>query len=270
MGRRAPHPRGGSFGIEVYRRLPNDTDFTILARGNIPGLNFAAVDDGYSYHTAQRCTRSPVARDSLRLTGENIVAIATGLDGMDITKRQRWEATYFDIGEVSALSYGMVLSWIIAAAALLLGVVAWIRVMSAALNLAGPLRWSVAAVWSLDRRRGHRLRNDWNDVGTPRGARGLPPVVRASGSVVPSAAGRCGLTAGGELHASAPASRASSRRPRSDRDLESRRCRSGSFSRPPPRGSHQAPRTSGPLPLLVAALPLAIIVCEPIQDEAIT
>src|SRR6185436_5564065 len=28
--RRAPHPRGASFGIEIYRRLPNDTDFTIL------------------------------------------------------------------------------------------------------------------------------------------------------------------------------------------------------------------------------------------------
>ena len=146
--RGAPHPRGGSFGMEVYRRLPNDTDFTILARGNIPGLNFAAVDDGYSYHTA-RDEPDRLSSDSLRLTGENIVAVAARFDGMDITKRQRWEATYFDIGEVSALSYGMVLSWVIAAAALMLGVVAWIRAMSAALRVAGPLRWSVAAVWSL-------------------------------------------------------------------------------------------------------------------------
>ncbi|MBE3032189.1 MAG: M28 family peptidase, partial [Actinobacteria bacterium] len=28
--RRAPHPRGGSYSIEIYRRLPNDTDFSIL------------------------------------------------------------------------------------------------------------------------------------------------------------------------------------------------------------------------------------------------
>ena len=51
--RRAPHPRGASFGIEIYRRLPNDTDFTILARHGIPGLNFALVGDGYAYHTAR-------------------------------------------------------------------------------------------------------------------------------------------------------------------------------------------------------------------------
>ena len=51
--RRAPHPRGASFGLEIYRRLPNDTDFTILARQGIPGLNFALIGDGYSYHTAR-------------------------------------------------------------------------------------------------------------------------------------------------------------------------------------------------------------------------
>ena len=49
--RRAPHPRGGSFGIEIYRRLPNDTDFSILKRQGIPGLNFAASA------TATRITR---------------------------------------------------------------------------------------------------------------------------------------------------------------------------------------------------------------------
>jgi hypothetical protein len=146
--RRAPHPRGGSFGIEVYRRLPNDTDFTIFARENIPGLNFAAVDDGYSYHTA-RDGPDRLSRESLRMTGENTLAVATMLDGVDITKRQRWEATYFDIGRTSALSYGMVVSWVIDAAALLLGVAAWIRVMSEVMKVSGPLRWSVAAIWSL-------------------------------------------------------------------------------------------------------------------------
>jgi len=144
----APHPRGGSFGIEIYRRLPNDTDFTILARNNFPGLNFAAVDDGYSYHTA-RDTADRLTSRSLRTTGENVVAIATALDGMDITKRERWEATYFDIGRVSALSYGMIVSWIVAAAALLFGLIACSRVVSAAIRLDGPLRWTFTAVWTV-------------------------------------------------------------------------------------------------------------------------
>ena len=35
--RHAPSPRGASFGIEIYRRLPNDTDFSILKRRAFPG-----------------------------------------------------------------------------------------------------------------------------------------------------------------------------------------------------------------------------------------
>ena len=48
----APHPRGASFDFEIYRRMPNDTDFSVFKRAGIPGLNFAAVGDTYGYHTA--------------------------------------------------------------------------------------------------------------------------------------------------------------------------------------------------------------------------
>jgi peptidase M28-like protein len=146
--RMAPNPRGGSFAIEVYRRLPNDTDFTIFARQNIPGLNFAAVDDGYSYHTARDVPERLTTR-ALRTTGENVVAVVNALDKTNITQRSRWGATYFDVGGVSALSYGMIVSWIVAATALMLGGVACIRMISTALQLVGPLRWLIAAVWAL-------------------------------------------------------------------------------------------------------------------------
>ena len=99
--------------------------------------------------TPHRDAAERLTSRSLRTTGENIVAIATMLDGMDITKRERWEATYFDIGRVAALSYGMIVSWIIAAAALLFGAIAWVRVASAAFRLDGPLRWTFTAVWTV-------------------------------------------------------------------------------------------------------------------------
>ena len=47
----APFPRGSSYGSEVYKRLPNDTDFSILKTMGVPGLNIAAVGDSYAYHT---------------------------------------------------------------------------------------------------------------------------------------------------------------------------------------------------------------------------
>ena len=70
--RSAPHPRGGSFVSEIYRRLPNDTDFSILKLHEIPGLNFAAVGDGYAYHTA-RDTPERLSPATLRHTGEQVV-----------------------------------------------------------------------------------------------------------------------------------------------------------------------------------------------------
>ena len=76
--RRAPHPRGGSFAIEIYKRLPNDTDFSILKRHEIPGLNFAIVGDSYAYHTA-RDTPSASRRSPSGTTGENVVASWTAL-----------------------------------------------------------------------------------------------------------------------------------------------------------------------------------------------
>jgi hypothetical protein len=145
--RRAPHPRGGSFGLEVYKRLPNDTDFTVLAREEIPGLNFALVGDGYAYHTARDLPERLDPR-ALRTTGENVVTLALALDATDITQRGHWGATFFDIGGVSALSYSMVINWILAAASLLLGVIATVRVVTATIRFEGAGRWIFTALWS--------------------------------------------------------------------------------------------------------------------------
>jgi hypothetical protein len=145
--RHAPHPRGGSFGLEVYRRLPNDTDFTVFAREEIPGLNFALVGDGYAYHTARDLPDRLDPR-ALRTTGENVVTLALALDATDITQRGQWGAAFFDIGGVSALSYSMVINWILAAASLLLGVLATVRVVTATIRHEGAGRWVFTAVWS--------------------------------------------------------------------------------------------------------------------------
>lgn len=145
--RRAPHPRGGSFGLEIYRRLPNDTDFSILKRQEIPGLNFAVVGDSYTYHTA-RDTPERLSPRTVRDTGDNVVAIATALDAVDITQRSASDTNYFDIGGVTAVSYSGATAWIIAAAALLLGVIAWVKVTAASLRLGGALRWVLTSLWS--------------------------------------------------------------------------------------------------------------------------
>ena len=49
----APRPHGASFALEIYKRLPNDTDFTILKAAGIPGLNMAPVGNSHAYHTSR-------------------------------------------------------------------------------------------------------------------------------------------------------------------------------------------------------------------------
>jgi len=146
--RSAPGPRGASFGIEIYRRLPNDTDFSILKRHGIPGLNFAATDDSYAYHTT-RDTPERLASSTIRRTGEQVVSIVTALDAVDVTTRSASDRTFFDIMGKSALSYSPAVGIAIALLALPLGIVAWVRVVGAAIRVEGLLRWLLTAFWTL-------------------------------------------------------------------------------------------------------------------------
>jgi len=146
--RSAPHPRGNSYAVEVYRRLPNDTDFSILKRRGIPGLNFATLDDGYSYHTA-RDTADRLPDAALRLTGENIVQTAIALDGLDLSARTSANQTFFDIGRTVAVSWGPVTAWFIAALSLTCGLLAWFKALGASIRLVGLGRWILDVIWAL-------------------------------------------------------------------------------------------------------------------------
>src|SRR5215469_15271705 len=48
---RAVHPATSSIGYTVYKRLPNDTDFSVFKAAGYQGLNFAFIDDVAHYHT---------------------------------------------------------------------------------------------------------------------------------------------------------------------------------------------------------------------------
>ncbi|HEU5317045.1 MAG TPA: M28 family peptidase [Chloroflexota bacterium] len=146
--RHAPYPRGGSYALEVYRRLPNDTDFSILKRRDIPGLNFASAGDSYPYHTA-RDTVDRLSPRALRETGENVVSILGALQDVDVTQRSKEDGHYFDVAGITAVSYGPGAAWILAAAALALGVIAFVRITAAVIRAAGVLRWILTLLWAL-------------------------------------------------------------------------------------------------------------------------
>jgi hypothetical protein len=131
----------------VYRRLPNDTDFSMLKTREIPGLNFAAVGDSYAYHTA-RDTPERLSRETLRTTGENVVAVATRLQQMDINLRSPDWPTFMDINVTTAVTYGPSVMGTLSMVALVTGVIGWVRVTAVALRLNGVWRWVLSIVWA--------------------------------------------------------------------------------------------------------------------------
>lgn len=146
--RNAPEPRGGSFAIEIYRRLPNDTDFSILKRLGVPGLNFAPVLDGYAYHTA-RDTAERLSSETISQTGANVVATAQALDQMDLSRRTVEQPTFFDLLGRTAVNVGPLVTAWASGLALVLGLVAWVKVLRAGARAVGVggLVWTT--VWSL-------------------------------------------------------------------------------------------------------------------------
>ncbi|PRY50568.1 peptidase M28-like protein [Geodermatophilus tzadiensis] len=120
----APHPVASSFAVEVYRTLPNDTDFSVLLARGFTGLNTAFIDGNAAYHTPQD-TPSRLDRGTLQALGDNTLALTRELGDADLTDLARpgdGDATYFPL--LSGLArYPGWLVWPLAGAAVL-GVVA--------------------------------------------------------------------------------------------------------------------------------------------------
>jgi hypothetical protein len=151
----APAPRGSAYTTEIYKRLPNDTDFSIFKRHDIPGLNFAPVLDSYAYHTS-RDTPERLRTTTIRHTGESVVATVAALDRLDLstlgTRSARsasgtsgasgagsasstseasgaGEAIYFDTVSRRAFVYSPFLGRTLAILSVLIAVAAWVRML---------------------------------------------------------------------------------------------------------------------------------------------
>ncbi|MET8123467.1 M28 family peptidase [Micromonospora sp. NPDC005291] len=97
FGRAAPHPVGTSFAVEIYRALPNDTDFTAFLDQKFVGLNSAYIDGGAIYHTPLD-TPASMDRGSLQQHGDNALGLAREFGRTDLTDlRSGHDATYFPV-----------------------------------------------------------------------------------------------------------------------------------------------------------------------------
>ncbi len=69
------YPVANSLMYSIYKMLPNDTDLTVFREyGDIPGYNFAFIDDHFNYHTAQDDV-AHLSRESLAHQGSYVMPL---------------------------------------------------------------------------------------------------------------------------------------------------------------------------------------------------
>jgi hypothetical protein len=111
-----------SMMYEVYKALPNDTDFTVFRKQGVPGLNFAMIQNISSYHT-QYDRADLISPASQQQQGQMMLQLARHFGNQDLSAYQSSAAAedhvYFSfplLGLVHySASFALPLAFIIAA-----------------------------------------------------------------------------------------------------------------------------------------------------------
>jgi hypothetical protein len=106
----APRPAANSFMSAVYRRMPNDTDFTVFRRAGIPGLNFAFIEGYTSYHGPEDRPEA-LSRASLQDHGDTMLALVRRLGHADLGALESDDAIYFELLGAVLVRYPATWTW---------------------------------------------------------------------------------------------------------------------------------------------------------------
>jgi hypothetical protein len=90
-------PVANSLSVDIYKRLPNDTDFTVFQQAGMKGLNFAYIEGISSYHSS-RDNMANLDERSLQHHGMYGLALARRFGNSDLNGSiSRSDAVYFDL-----------------------------------------------------------------------------------------------------------------------------------------------------------------------------
>jgi hypothetical protein len=110
----APYPVATSMAGDVYRHMPNDTDFTIFAAAGMKGLNFAFIGNYIYYHTSGD-NLVQVDLNTLYHDGTYAVSLARLFGNMDLAALPAGDhapdAVYFSPVRGHLVTYGIKWVW---------------------------------------------------------------------------------------------------------------------------------------------------------------
>lgn len=90
------NPVSNSLLVDLYKKLPNDTDLTIALEYGLPGINFAYGDGWVTYHTPMDNVDN-VSLQTMQHQGENALAIAKHFGNIDLSNLESKDRIYFNM-----------------------------------------------------------------------------------------------------------------------------------------------------------------------------
>ena len=111
FGKAAPYPFASSLMYEVYKALPNNTDFTIFRQAGYSGVNSAIIDGFANYH---KLTDSPENLDinSLQHHGSNALALTRQIANGPLTNTKADDKVFFNPAGSWLVQYPMGWNWV--------------------------------------------------------------------------------------------------------------------------------------------------------------
>ncbi len=120
----SPRPVANSIGIEIYRRMPNDTDFTPFREAGVQGLNFAGLGRANLYHQA---TDTPENLDerTLQHHGIQVLAMLRHFGDSDLGAVKAPDQSYLTLPFAGLVTYGKLWVWVLGGVVVALWLVAF-------------------------------------------------------------------------------------------------------------------------------------------------
>jgi hypothetical protein len=146
----APRPFTSSLFPDLYRLLPNNTDFTVFKKAGFQGFNFAFIDGHAVYHNSTDTVENLDSRSVAHL-GSYALSLARHFGNLDLTTRARTgNAIYFDLLGSTVISYPQkwALPLALAVSALFIGVMGF-SLKASHLKLSGIFAGAIAFLISL-------------------------------------------------------------------------------------------------------------------------
>ncbi len=114
------YPRANSLAASIYKRMPNESDFSVFLHRDLAGMNFAAIRGLVRYHTRLDNVTNLDPR-SVQNQGSYALALARDFGAMDLRAAHRGDSVFFTLGRLFHYPAGLALPLAIITALIVIG-----------------------------------------------------------------------------------------------------------------------------------------------------